>query len=613
MASDGFINTILKLTTADPKVFEKNVLPLENVLLNLRYLSLKKNTRSERRLMVFLALPVVWLTKILMLPLCLISQFKTFLLSSLLLLIPYQVFDLISGGQFLILTPALWASLNYKAVSINTSLFLFDFCDVLTGGFLTEKVIYVYSTFTKKRQMDFLNNQNMTFAQHFYSSRQATGQFRESAWEGYFVTVFTKFLNDDDLMRTEVANYWDKISTSNNIYKSYNPPHFLVGKIYWANKEFWQNTTLASLTYAIENTSDINELALFDVGRDMTMLGCAVSQGTAKEFIEIIIHAGADVNFPQEGFSYKFSILSNAVMNCTPDTVQFLIDQGARVEAGSQTGKHTPLNIIQIGALYAEHLENFLILLRNCKDKSLFIDKNGHTLLHYMVEADSDRTEFIENLIKSGADIEARTKGAKKFRGAGEQTALLSSLDRSIHFHSYDYTGPNIKNLQCILQHGANVFAKDMEGRSPINVLASTHLYDKDNLKKLKLLHANRADLNTPDLDGCTPLINAIISSEWKFARLLIELGADYKMDSEAEYIFQSKAFRIGENENDNDLEHLSEIFEIIDFFIQGGFDITSSNNLSDSPLTSLKEKLGEGYFKLSDVPKNSQLRKLLE
>ena len=66
MASDGFINTILKLTTADPKVFEKNVLPLENVLLNLRYLSLEKNTRSERRLMVFLALPVVWLTKILM-------------------------------------------------------------------------------------------------------------------------------------------------------------------------------------------------------------------------------------------------------------------------------------------------------------------------------------------------------------------------------------------------------------------------------------------------------------------------------------------------------------------------------------------------------------------
>ena len=613
MASDGFINTILKLTTADPKVLEKNVLPLENVLLNLRYLSLEKNTRSERRLMVFLAFPFVWVTNILMLPLCLISHFKTFLLSSLLLLIPYQVFGIITGGQFFILTPALWASLNYKAVSINLSIFLFDFCDLLTGGFLTEKVIYVYSTFTKKRKMDFLNKRNMTFAQHFYSTRQSLKNFRENAWENYFTTVSVEFLNDDDLMRTEVANYWDKISTSNNIYKSHNPPLFLVGSTHWKNEGFWQNTTPASLTYTIKNTSDINELALCSGWRSMTMLGSAVSSGTTKELIEIIIHAGADVNFPQEGVVYNFSIFSLAVSACTPDTVQFLIDQGAKIEAGPQTGRQLPLNIIQHGAFNAAHLETFLILLRNCKDKSLLIDNDGYTLLHYLLEADSDRTEFIESLIKTGADIEAKTTGGK-WRGAIGQTPLLSSLASSALIQtSYDYKGPNIKNLQCILQQGANVFAIDAEGCGPINILASTSLIDEDNLEKLKLLHANRADLNTPDLDGCTPLINAIIHNKWKFAKLLIELGADCKIVPEAEFIFQSQAFRLGKKEVDHDLEYLSEIFEIIDFFIKGGFDITNSNDLSDSPLISLKEKLGEGYFKLSDVPKNNRLRKLLE
>ena len=114
-------------------------------------------------------------------------------------------------------------------------------------------------------------------------------------------------------------------------------------------------------------------------------------------------------------------------------------------------------------------------------------------------------------------------------------------------------------------------------------------------------------------MDGCTPLINAIIHNKWKFAKLLIELGADCKIVPEAEFIFQSQAFRLGKKEVDHDLEYLSEIFEIIDFFIKGGFDITNSNDLSDSPLISLKEKLGEGYFKLSDVPKNNRLRKLLE
>ena len=96
---------------------QRDVSPIENILLNLRVAALSKHSRSQRRKLVLLGVVVSWISALLFLPITIVLSYKTILASFAIAFIPFKVFELISAAQFLLLSAIIWAALNYKDLS----------------------------------------------------------------------------------------------------------------------------------------------------------------------------------------------------------------------------------------------------------------------------------------------------------------------------------------------------------------------------------------------------------------------------------------------------------------------------------------------------------------
>jgi len=84
-------------------------------------------------------------------------------------------------------------------------------------------------------------------------------------------------------------------------------------------------------------------------------------------------------------------------------------------------------------------------------------------------------------------------------------------------------SNPNPKSAECIIKAGANVNAKDCEGKTPLHYAA------RNPYKEVaEALLSSGADINTLDNKGCTPLMMAAaFNSNAAIAELLLEKGAN--------------------------------------------------------------------------------------
>ena len=455
---------------------------------------------------------------------------------------------------------------------------------------------------------------------HFYTSRQVWGNKTEKAWEDYFTTLCTKYLNNKELLAAEVESYWEKISQPQNVYRLHNPPS-LESRVNWEYEGYWKTATLASLQHAIETTSEINELRMVSGLSKRTLLGCAVSYAATYQMIEMLIDADADVNFPQEApFEGHFSIFQLAVSLSSAKTVQFLLDKGVDIELASASGQFNRNNIMQHAALFAEQPESLLAVKYACDNSSLLIDNRGNTLIHYLAESDSDRSDFIDILIESGANIEEKNNRFTQRQSlpncepefGGEQTALLSSLGHSLELYNHGCEGSAaLENLKCLLEHGASVSATDAHGRNAFHVLSVSRRYDSNELEKLRLLQSNGADINAKDIKGETPLFNAVQSKSLEFINTLIELGADCDVVSKDETsVFCSACFR---SVDKDDKASKTEFFGILERLLDKSTSQKEMAGFWDEPVSILKARLNRGYLQLSDVPIKSPLYPFLK
>lgn len=89
---------------------------------------------------------------------------------------------------------------------------------------------------------------------------------------------------------------------------------------------------------------------------------------------------------------------------------------------------------------------------------------------------------------------------------------------------------PNPKSAEALIKAGANVNAKDCEGKTPLHYAA------RNPYKEVaEALLSNGSDVNTKDNTGCTPLMMAAaFNSNAAIAELLLEKGADlYAQDNQ--------------------------------------------------------------------------------
>ena len=245
--------------------------------------------------------------------------------------------------------------------------------------------------------------------------------------------------------------------------------------------------------------------------------------------VDILLRHGADVELTDEEADYE-SPLFMAIEYADFEVIKMLLSYGANINATNQYGG-TPL-------LYATHMSvsEYMYLVANGADTTA-VDYDGWNILHY---AACYGTEEMYNVcLKLGEglfDEYARTED-------GYSVAHLA------------VAGSNISLLQILLDKGLPMELQLENGNTLLHLVTADDMahfimdnyecdYNALNRRNATPLHwvayrelspdvlqryiDNGADVNAQDIDGVTPLMNAVPVKE--NVQLLIDNGADVSM-----------------------------------------------------------------------------------
>ncbi|MES2624708.1 MAG: ankyrin repeat domain-containing protein [Pseudomonadota bacterium] len=228
------------------------------------------------------------------------------------------------------------------------------------------------------------------------------------------------------------------------------------------------------------------------------------------ELVDVLLAAGAD----EKGTNrYGQAPLHIAVLQHHADMIERLLEAGANAEQADASGESPLLQATRLGDRAMVD-----VLLANGAQ----VDARD---LHYgqsplMVAVREEHAELVQRLLAAGADVNAQSL-------AGELQPVV--LPNEVPVGTSQGVGINRSGLP------------DRGMRYPITGMKTPLLYAtrQGNLALTKLLVEAGADINTPDANGITPLINAIInhsivnvnrtgqSDHLKIAQYLIEAGAN--------------------------------------------------------------------------------------
>jgi ankyrin repeat protein len=195
--------------------------------------------------------------------------------------------------------------------------------------------------------------------------------------------------------------------------------------------------------------------------------------------------------------------------------VRRLIKAGANVSLANNYGA-TPMGLAaEVGN--AEIIKLLLEAGANADSPNA----DGQTAL--MEVARTGNVEAAEVLVKHGATVDAKER-------FGGQTALMWASARR-----------HPEMMQFLISKGANVNASSTDRDYQRHVTAEGRPKNLDSGGFTPLLYAarencracvdvllrNKADINLPDPDGVSPMLLAIMNSNWDLAKQLIEAGAD--------------------------------------------------------------------------------------
>ncbi len=237
------------------------------------------------------------------------------------------------------------------------------------------------------------------------------------------------------------------------------------------------------------------------------------------EVVRKLIRTGADVN--REG-DYGRS-LYQAAQNGSPRVVSALLDAGAKVDLKSGANKHTAL---------------------------------------------------------SRAAMFGNTKCMKKLIEAGANVNVLNAQNKSpLYMAAHGVWGGDGKTMRTLLENGSKL---DPNSKDEISPLEISQDFDprEGNRDIIKVLVRAGADLTRRDLDGNTPLMNAVRNENPEVVRLMIQHGANIH----------------AQNKNGNTALHMAadggcspEIFKTL---LEAGAKLTRNNKKGRTPVQ-LAERTG--------------------
>ncbi|MFA4828453.1 MAG: ankyrin repeat domain-containing protein [Thermodesulfovibrionales bacterium] len=213
----------------------------------------------------------------------------------------------------------------------------------------------------------------------------------------------------------------------------------------------------------------------------------------------------------------KLPELHEAAISGDIEKVSQLLAQGGDINLATDSGI-TPLHM----AIRAKKIKMVEFLLG--KGANVHAKRRGHFLegtTSLAIAVYNKDVDIITLLLNRGADVnqmidqmtiwdQSTQKGAQKGKAYSNTTALHAAIG-----------GGNIEIVKLLMNHGANVNAKDKSGMTPLHIAAT-----KGNHEAINLLLNSKADLDAEDNNGHTPFYVAVESRHKETGRFLLAKGS---------------------------------------------------------------------------------------
>jgi ankyrin repeat protein len=284
--------------------------------------------------------------------------------------------------------------------------------------------------------------------------------------------------------------------------------------------------------------------------RGQTSLHLAV-RNFYEEIVEFLISEGADVNASQTDASW--TPLLDAASTGQTEVIKLLLQHGAKVDVGDKFG-YTPLYY----AMWSEEKDAIKALISSGADVNVLPSENDDPPLVYAVW--EGNREAVKVLIDAGADVNYKDEGWTPLhwaiRSANAELAKLF-IGKGVKipaFHKAVLEG-DLDGAKQLIESGMDVDIRDNVGCTPAYWALSVGRIEifeyllnkgadinaKTNAGRTLLLQASTAgytdivrqlitkgvDINIKDKHGLTPLQRAAYKGHTEIVKLLIDKGAD--------------------------------------------------------------------------------------
>ena len=273
------------------------------------------------------------------------------------------------------------------------------------------------------------------------------------------------------------------------------------------------------------------------------------------EVVQLLLERGADAN-TREGHEFPLHLAS---YNQHLGSVRVLLDHGANVNAKDSQGQ-TPLHQALTGSFIEDASFGVVqLLLERGADANT---REGHESPLHLASYNQD-LESVRALLDSGANVDAKDSQGR----TPLHQALAGSFNEDADFGV----------VRLLVEHGASVNVQDSLGWTPLHYVFyysnEDRNFDQEGVRTVQLLVERGANVNARNKDHATPLHLASYNQYLDSAQFLLNHGANVNaVDS----LGQTSLHCLIEH-NLSTFSKIGNCFSILRLLVERGADVNST------------------------------------